>query len=117
MRIGLISGPGFPVPPPAYGGTERVVDTLARGLTDAGHEVLLAAPSDSSCPVPRAPAMHPSDPTQLDSIPRELRHLVQAYKAMSGMDIIHDHTLLGPLYSHRHGKIPASHHHPRRTDP
>jgi len=32
MRIGLIAPPGVPVPPPAYGGTESVIDRLARGL-------------------------------------------------------------------------------------
>ena len=59
MRIGLISGPWIPVPPPGYGGTERVVDSLARGFAAAGHEVLLAAPSDSTCPVPAGPADAP----------------------------------------------------------
>ena len=59
MRIGLISAPWIPVPPPGYGGTERVVDSLARGFAAAGHDVLLAAPSDSTCPVPLAPRMRP----------------------------------------------------------
>ncbi|HEY0402959.1 MAG TPA: glycosyltransferase family 4 protein, partial [Blastococcus sp.] len=53
MRIGLIAPPWLPVPPPAYGGTESVVDRLARGLVRAGHDVLLAAAANSSCPVPR----------------------------------------------------------------
>jgi len=43
MRIGLIAPPGVPIPPPAYGGIESVVDQLARGLVRAGHEVLLGA--------------------------------------------------------------------------
>src|SRR5215472_19340606 len=34
MRIGLIAPPWVPVPPPAYGGTEVVIDNLARGLQD-----------------------------------------------------------------------------------
>src|SRR4051794_4067881 len=53
MRIGLIAPPGVPVPPPAYGGTESVIDRLARGLVRAGHDVLLAAAANSTCPVPR----------------------------------------------------------------
>ena len=32
MRIVLIAPPWLPVPPTAYGGTELVVDALARGL-------------------------------------------------------------------------------------
>lgn len=108
MRIGLIAGPGFPVPPPKYGGTERVVDTLARGLADAGHEVLLAAPSDSTCPVPLATGMQPSDSTRLGSISHEMSHIVRAYKAMDDVDVIHDHTLIGPLYAHRPPHIPVA---------
>src|SRR3954447_8717310 len=55
MRIGLIAPPAVPVPPPAYGGTESVIDRLARGLVRAGHEVLLAAAANSACPVPQVP--------------------------------------------------------------
>ena len=51
MHIGLIAPPGVPVPPPAYGGTESVIDRLARGLVRAGHEVLLAAAANSAYPV------------------------------------------------------------------
>src|SRR5262249_57300361 len=47
MRVGLICPVWFPVPPEAYGGTERVVALLADGLVDAGHEVTLFASGDS----------------------------------------------------------------------
>jgi hypothetical protein len=52
MRIGIVVPPWAPVPPVACGGIESVVDQLAVGLRDAGHEVLLAATTDSTCPVP-----------------------------------------------------------------
>jgi glycosyltransferase involved in cell wall biosynthesis len=106
MRIGLVAGPWIPVPPVTYGGTERVVDTLARGFAAAGHEVLLAAPSDSTCPVPRAPGMRPSVPEELNLSLSELSHVARAYEALGSTDIIHDHTLAGPLYLHRPGQIP-----------
>ncbi len=54
MRIAIVAPPWLPVPPPAYGGTEAVLDGLARGLVAAGHEVLLIAHPDSTCPVPKA---------------------------------------------------------------
>lgn len=107
MRIGLIAGSGFPVPPTTYGGTERVVNTLARGFAAAGHEVLLAAPSDSSCPVTLAAGMRRADSTKLGAFPREISHIMRAYKAMGGMDVIHDHTLMGPLCVHRSLQIPT----------
>src|SRR6478735_11844535 len=102
VRIGLISTPWVPVPPPAYGGLEAIVDRLARGLVDAGHEVLLAAPANSQCPVPRVANMdevEPDAPISGDTI-TELAHVARAYAAMNGMDIIHDHTIAGPFYRH-----------------
>ncbi|GAA1260872.1 glycosyltransferase family 4 protein [Arthrobacter pascens] len=107
MRIGLIAAPWIPVPPPAYGGTERVVDSLARGFADAGHEVVLAAPSDSECPVPRVPDMRQAEPAELGFTLSELSHVIRAYRGMRGVDIIHDHTMAGPLYPHRPASVPV----------
>jgi glycosyltransferase involved in cell wall biosynthesis len=106
MRIGLVAGPWIPVPPVTYGGTERVVDSLARGFAAAGHEVLLAAPSDSRCPVPRAPGMRTAEPEGLNSTLSELSHVVRAYEGLQNVDIIHDHTMAGPLYMHRPHGVP-----------
>lgn len=107
MRIGLIAPPWIPVPPLAYGGTEIVVDLLARGLADAGHEVLLAAPADSTCPVPLVDGLDPSNPQAVGSTVTELAHIIRAYAAMDGVDVIHDHTLVGPLYRHRPPAVPV----------
>ena len=106
MRIGLIAPPWIPVPPPAYGGIESIVDVLARGLTAAGHEVLLAAAAGSTCPVPKVPGAPAADPATMGACADELRHSVFAYEAMGGVDLIHDHTLAGPLYRHRPEKTP-----------
>lgn len=45
--------PLLPVPPPAYGGTERVIHAIAEGLYRVGHDVTLFASGDSrvSCPL------------------------------------------------------------------
>jgi glycosyltransferase involved in cell wall biosynthesis len=107
MRIGLVAGPWIPVPPVTYGGTERVVDTLARGFAAAGHEVLLAAPSDSTCPVPRVPGMRTADPGGLNFSLSETSHVARAYEGLQDVDIIHDHTLSGPLYLHRPVGVPT----------
>lgn len=106
MRIGLIAPPWIPVPPPAYGGIEAVVDTLAVALAAAGHEVLLAASGDSTCRVERVPGFPPSDVSTVGATLQELRHVFQAYPAMSGVDIIHDHTLAGPHHRHRAPGVP-----------
>lgn len=106
MRIGLVAGPWIPVPPSTYGGTERVVDRLARGFAAAGHDVLLAAPSESSCPVPKVSGMRLSQPGELNCTASELSHVVRAYAGLQEVDIIHDHTLAGPLYLHRPARVP-----------
>lgn len=51
MRILLTADPEIPVPPRGYGGIERIVDALARGLRARGHEVALAAHPDSTAEV------------------------------------------------------------------
>jgi glycosyltransferase involved in cell wall biosynthesis len=103
MHIGLIAPAGVPVPPPAYGGTESVVDRLARGLVRAGHQVLLAAAANSTCPVPRVAGTDEAagaEPVCADTV-TELRHVITSYAAMTDVDVVHDHTVIGPLYRRR----------------
>lgn len=107
MRVGLVAPPWFPIPPPAYGGIESVVDTLARGLVAAGHDVLLAASSDSTCPVPKVDGFGRSNPTVLGASLSEARHVVAAYTAMTDVDIVHDHTVIGPLHGNRPAGVPV----------
>ena len=47
MHVALTADPMIPVPPTLYGGIERVIDMLARGLVDRGHRVTLFAHHDS----------------------------------------------------------------------
>ena len=106
MRIGLIAPPWIPVPPPSYGGTEVVVDNLARGLTALGHDVRLFTVGDSTCPVTRLHYFaHPAEP--MNETSAEVTHLVAAYPALADVDVIHDHTLAGPLLASVHPPGPA----------
>ncbi|PLS76502.1 MAG: glycosyltransferase family 4 protein [Actinobacteria bacterium] len=98
MRIALIAPPWTPVPPTRYGGIELVVDMLATGFQQAGHEVMLYTTGDSTCPVPKGWVM-PSAPAQIGSAVAELRHVMNAYEAVRDYDIVHDHTVMGPAYS------------------
>lgn len=47
LRIAMTVDPEIPVPPRLYGGIERIVDMLVRGLLRRGHEVTLFANPDS----------------------------------------------------------------------
>ena len=49
MKIILTCDPEIPVPPLLYGGIERIVDGLAKGYSELGHEVYLVAHTDSTC--------------------------------------------------------------------
>jgi glycosyltransferase involved in cell wall biosynthesis len=48
MKIALTADPEIPVPPLFYGGIERIVDMLAQGLMEQGHDVTLFANAGSA---------------------------------------------------------------------
>ncbi|MET0781805.1 MAG: glycosyltransferase [Microbacterium sp.] len=107
MRIGIIAPPWIPIPPTAYGGIESFIDTLARALQDAGHDVVLAASADSTCPVPRLDGFEPSDPATMGVTAHELRHLLRAFDGLGDVDIIVDNTLAGPVLARSATDIPV----------
>ncbi len=107
MRIGLIAPPWTPIPPPLYGGIELVVDQLARGFQNAGHEVTLFTTGDSTCPVPRRFVLPVAEGERIGMAVPEIRHGLHAYEAVAGNDIVHDHTVMGPVYSERFANLPV----------
>lgn len=98
MKVGLIAPPWVSVPPREYGGTELVVDVLARGLVAAGHDVELFASGDSTCPVPSRSLFATALGTSATSMEAEAGHVVEGYARLADCDVIHDHTFLGALY-------------------
>lgn len=99
LRIALIAPPWIPVPPPGYGGTERVIALLADGLVAAGHDVTLFAAAGSQTaarlvvPLPRPPDFIGAD-ADADAF-----HTLAAHLAALDFDIVHDHTALGPAFA------------------
>lgn len=98
MRVGIIAPPWLPVPPVAYGGTEAVLDVLARGVAAAGHEVCLFTTGDSSCPVPKAWEFAESLGVGKGGLAAEIRHVIAAYEALADCDVIHDHSPAGIVH-------------------
>jgi len=94
LRIAEVAPPLEPVPPPAYGGTERIIGELARELHERGHEVTTFAAGDSTVPgrlvatVPAAlwPASFVGDPAPwfVATIGTVLDHAAE-------FDVIHSH--------------------------
>ena len=103
MRVSVIAPPWVAVPPPGYGGTERVLDDLCRALVEQGHDVLLHATGDSACPVETSWTYETAKGTERASPAAELRHVIDGYDAARrwGADVIHDHTMSGPFYAER----------------
>ena len=101
MRVAQIAPPWAPVPPALYGGIELVVDLLSRGLQAAGHDVVLWTVGESTCPVPRRGVLERAEGARIGMAVPELRHVVHAYESLSDFDVIHDHTVFGPLYAAR----------------
>jgi glycosyltransferase involved in cell wall biosynthesis len=96
MRIGLVCPVWFPVPPEAYGGTERVVALLADGLVSAGHDVTLFASGDSQTRA-RLDYVFQTAPSEwIGHTYWEMQHAVHAFRRSREFDVVHDHTgLLG----------------------
>lgn len=85
LTIVQIAPDYYPVPPPAYGGIERVVHTLTEQLVRLGHRVILYAPEGSASSAELIPYTHGMGNPQAirDTVIRTLPENV---------DIIHDHT-------------------------
>ncbi|MGD9703805.1 MAG: glycosyltransferase family 4 protein [Acidimicrobiia bacterium] len=110
LTVGIVAPPWIPIPPPAYGGTEAVLDNLICGLVDLGVRVVVVAHGDSriaGAEVLGGPCA-PSG-SAIGVTTTEMEHVVFAYDALlrRGVDVIHDHTLVGPLVgAARHAPIP-----------
>jgi glycosyltransferase involved in cell wall biosynthesis len=83
MRILLTADPFIPVPPKLYGGIERVIDALVRGLRAAGDEVGLLAHADSTCMADQRFDWSQTDPHSAMAhlrCARDLRHAFRTFK-------------------------------------
>ena len=117
LRIGLVAPPFLPVPPPAYGGTERVVHALAEGLHRLGHDVTLFASADSnvSCrlvaTVPRAcwaggsPDVDASFERVLDAVAREQGQFDVIHSHLERMGFPLAESSQTPVVSTMHGRL------------
>ena len=122
MRVGLVCPVWFPVPPEAYGGTERVVALLADGLVDAGHDVTLFASGDSQTRARLESVFHTAPSEWIGHTYWEMQHSLHAFGKADEFDVLHDHTgMLGlafgglvdtPVLSHgpRAARRPARSH-------
>ncbi|MCE6996034.1 glycosyltransferase family 4 protein [Saccharothrix sp. S26] len=103
LRVALVAPPYFDVPPKAYGGVEAVVADLADSLVARGHSVTLLGAGEPGTKARFVPVWDRTVPERLGepfpevvhaaAVRREIERLADA----EGLDVVHDHTLAGPL--------------------
>ncbi|MGY1857692.1 glycosyltransferase family 4 protein [Modestobacter sp. SYSU DS0290] len=103
LRVALVAPPYFDVPPGAYGGVEAVVADLADALVDRGHDVTLLGAGRDGTRARFRPLWPRAVPERLGEAAPEVVHAAAARRALleladtGGLDVVHDHTLAGPL--------------------
>ncbi|WP_162785054.1 glycosyltransferase [Bacillus sp. P14.5] len=85
MRIVQVSTDTLPVPPPKYGGIQRLVHSLSEELVTRGHEVFVFAPKGSTSSGTVIPYPHSGPQPEL------IQKFVKE-NLPENIDIIHDHT-------------------------
>src|SRR6266851_3436702 len=100
LRIAMVAPPWFDVPPPAYGGVEAVVADLVDDLAARGHEVTLIGAGKHLTRASRFIPLWPEPPSERlgDPFP-EVVHAALVAEVLDDLDadVVHDHTLAGPL--------------------
>ena len=103
LRIAMVVPPYFEVPPRAYGGVESVVADLTDALVERGHDVTLIGVGEPRTKARFVPLWPRPIPERLGEPFPEVVHAALARRAVQrlaagpGLDIVHDHTLAGPL--------------------
>ncbi len=100
LRIAMIAPPWFTVPPRGYGGVENMCADLVDGLVDRGHEVTLIGAGPSGTRAGRFVATYADPPSaRLGEPLPEVLHSATVARILDGLDVdlVHDHTLAGPL--------------------
>jgi len=97
LRVALVAPVSLPVPPPDYGGTERIVSHLAEELVARGHDVTMFAVGGSKTSARLvAPLEAPAIPTDPAAVADEIFHTLSAYVRAEEFDVVHDHSGVGP---------------------
>jgi glycosyltransferase involved in cell wall biosynthesis len=94
LRIALVAPPAEPVPPVAYGGTERIVFELATELDRRGHSVTVFASGDSKVPcelVPTVPRALRASGFDGDASGFVLATINEVLRREIAFDIVHAH--------------------------
>jgi len=96
----MVAPPYFDVPPPAYGGVESVVADLVDDLAGRGHEITLIGAGQHLTGAHRFISLWPDPQSNRLGEPfPEVVHAARVAEVLDDLDVdvVHDHTLAGPL--------------------
>jgi len=100
LHVAMVAPPYFDIPPTAYGGIEAVVADLVDALIDRDHQVSLIGGGQHRTRAQRFLATCQRPPAdQLGEPLPEVVHAAQVARLLEDLDadVVHDHTLAGPL--------------------
>lgn len=109
LHIAMVAPPWFTVPPHGYGGVENVCADLVDGLVARGHEVTLIGAGAAGTRAGRYVATYAEPPSaRLGEPLPEVLHTAKVARVLDGLDVdlVHDHTLAGPLLA-RGRRVPT----------
>ncbi len=109
MKVVVVADPWIPIPPSNYGGTERIVDLICRGLAQRGHAVHLVAGRGSK-DYGAGVTLH--RPPSLNYVSRALRKIWFQFlllRATAGAAVVINHGRLDYLEALYQTRRPAIH--------
>ena len=101
LHVAMVAPPYYTIPPEGYGGVESVIAGLVDGLVERGHRVTLLAAGDHKTRAQRF--IRTWDEHPVDQLGEALPEVVNSARvaallgAGTDYDVVHDHTLAGPL--------------------
>jgi glycosyltransferase involved in cell wall biosynthesis len=101
LRIAVVAPPWFQLPPPGYGGIEWICYWLVEGLVARGHDVTLIGAGEKGVSANFISTYDEPPSARLGEQLLELIHIARAAEILrsGNFDVVHDHTLSGPLLS------------------
>jgi glycosyltransferase involved in cell wall biosynthesis len=106
LRVAVVAPPWFELPPTGYGGTEAVVAGLVDQLVARGHEVTLVAAGRHRTRAQHFVSVFDEPPSALLGTPLpEVQAAATASAVLADLDVdlVHDHSLAGPLLARGRG--------------
>lgn len=108
FRVAFVMPPWFDVPPQAYGGIELVAGNLIDALIDRGHEVVMVGAGSNGTQARFLRTFEVAPSERIGQPIPEVLHTAWADRYLDGLDldVVHDHSLMGPLAA-RGRKVPT----------